>query len=263
MIRGAQVRIAGPPSEWARSAARLFVDRVETTLGRSSRFSVVVAGGGTPRAIYELLASPEFSAQVPWERTHFFFGDERDVPPDDPASNFHLLSSALLRHVPIPGANIHRFRPELRDPARTARAYEREIRDFFALNHPGDRPRFDLVLLGVGKDGHTASLFEISRTDRDRLVIAPWVKKLGGFRYSLTPAALASAEQVVFLVSGKEKAPIVRRALEPGEGDANLPVRAIRPRGGVVTWLLDDAAASLLSTAAREPRPRMDELKPL
>jgi len=232
-------------------AARRFVAVAAQSVRESGRFGVALAGGSTPRRLYELLATPEYADRVDWTRTQVFWGDERCVPPDDPASNYHLARAALLDRVPLPEANVHRIRGE-DAPARAAAAYEWELR--VAFRTPDGPPsvqrerRLDLVLLGLGSNGHTASLFPglAAVRERERWVMAEHVADLTTCRITLTPPVLNAAAQVVFLVSGVEKAATLQRVLEgPMEPDA-LPAQVIAPSHGVLTWLVDAAAAGEL-----------------
>lgn len=227
----------------AREAAGRFVD-----LARQSRaqphWSVALSGGQTPTALYALLAEEPYRGQVPWQDVHLFWGDERCVPPDDPGSNFRLAFQELISRVPIPAGNVHRVQGEL-EPKAAAQAYESALREFFR----GAQPCLDLVLLGLGEDGHIASLFPGSSALREttRLAVAVEAHYQGrpAQRVTLTLPAINSARHVWFLVNGQSKAEIVRAALEdPGR---QLPVQQVDPLRGQVTWLLDAAAASLLA----------------
>src|SRR5262245_47883864 len=166
-------------TELARAAAAEFVSRAVMSVQASGRFSVALSGGTTPKIVYSLLASdPSLRAQAPWDRIHFFWGDERHVPPDHGDSNYRMAREAMLASVPVPNANIHRIKAEYADPQSAADEYEADLQAFFELG-PNDLPRFDLVLLGMGPDGHTASLFPGTEAlqERERLVVANWVQK--------------------------------------------------------------------------------------
>jgi 6-phosphogluconolactonase len=233
----------------AREAASEFSRRAQVCVAERGRFTVTLSGGSTPRRLYALLADPAapFRDGIPWSRVHFFWGDERHVPPDDPKSNFRMVRQALLSRVPVPLENVHRIEAERPDAADAADAYERELMRFFALT-PGQVPRFDLVLLGMGPDGHTASLFPGSSAleVRDRLVVAAWVPKLHSDRITLTLPVFNNAAAVAFLVSGADKAATLRAALDPN-GPGGLPCQRIRPVDGDLLWLVDRAAARGLS----------------
>jgi 6-phosphogluconolactonase len=229
-----------------RRAAQEVLQRAEAAVARREQFTLALSGGSTPRGLYELLVSDEYRARIPWRRAHFFWGDERSVPPDHPDSNFGMVRSAMLSKVEVPAENIHRIEAEL--PASVAaQAYEEHIRAFFRLK-PGQGPPFDLALLGLGADAHTASLFpgmEAVR-EKERLVIATSAPKLGSPRITLTPPALNAAAEVMFLVAGADKASALA-AVRQGPIDRDrYPAQAIAPSHGSVLWLVDEAAASRL-----------------
>ncbi len=237
------IDVMGNPAELSRRGAELFVTAAAETIGARGIFSVAVSGGSTPRALFQLLATEEFRTRVDWERTHFFWADERCVPPDHPDSNFKAAHDLLLAKLPLPPSHIHRIPGEL-TPGEAALAYERVLRGFFA----GERvPAFDLILLGAGEDGHTASLFPGGEgiTEKERLAVAVYVEKLHSHRVTLTLPVLNSARRVVFLVAGRGKAGIVRDILE-GENPC-LPAALVNPTEGSLTWLLDSEAADKLS----------------
>ena len=206
-------------------------------------FTLALPGGTTPGALYALLADPAaaLAARMPWERTQVFFGDERHVPPGHPDSNYGMAREALLARVPVPAENVHRIRGELPDAAGAAAAYERELRAVL-----GPVPVLDLMLLGLGEDGHTASLFPGSPAleERERWVVAAWVERLGAWRITLTLPVLERAREVVFLVCGAGKAAALRRALRGTAEDKPVPAARVRPRDGRTLWLADRAAAA-------------------
>jgi 6-phosphogluconolactonase len=218
----------------------------EAAVQERGRLSVALSGGNTPRAVYSLLASEH--QQLPWDRIHIFFGDERHVPPDHPDSNFRMASESLLSKVPIPETNVHRIRAEL-DGEAAAAEYDQQLVNFFHLgNH--DWPRFDLIFLGIGEDGHTASLFPGSQalTETSRRVAANWVEKFQTFRITLTFPVLNHAAEAVFLVSGSGKAQILSQVLSAGT--RKYPAQNVQPENGRLLWLVDQDAASLLRIAA-------------
>jgi 6-phosphogluconolactonase len=224
-------------------AAREFVSLANAAVQSRGKFSVALSGGSTPRSLYALLAA-KFRESIPWQKVYFFFGDERDVPPDHADSNYRMANEALLAKVPVPAGNVFRIRAELGAEA-AALEYEQTLRKVFDLQ-PGEFPRFDLVLLGLGPDGHTASLFPGSAAlnETHRLVVANWVEKFKTFRITLTFPVLNAARCVMFLASGSEKAGILREVLE--NRNANLPSQRVCPEDGRLLWLVDrDAAASL------------------
>jgi 6-phosphogluconolactonase len=225
----------------AHEAARRFVLQAQTAVDARGRFGVVLSGGSTPALLYRLLAQPPYRDQVPWHAVHVFWADERCVPPDDPESNYRLAREALLDHVPILPENVHRLEGE-RDPGAAARSYERALQDFYC----GPQPRFDLVLLGLGRDGHTASLFPGSPAlvEREQLVIPTQAEYDGrpACRLTLTLPAINAARCVIFLVTGAGKAPIVADLFTSRRH--SLPAGRVAPTAGEITWLLDRAAAA-------------------
>lgn len=240
----AEIVVVPDAETLAHEAARLIAELAREAVAFRDRFSVALSGGSTPGRLYSLLAGEPYRAQVPWEQVHLFWGDERCVPPEDPGSNFRLAQEKLIAHVPIPPENVHRVRGELGAQA-AAQNYEQTLEDFFC----GPRPRLDLVLLGLGEDGHTASLFPGSSllAETERLV-APTralYQDRPAERVTLTLPAINAARQVLFLVAGSDKAKAVQAVIEGPAGQ--LPAQHIRPTAGQLTWLLDAPAASLLS----------------
>ncbi len=229
------------PAEIAEAAARDFAARAEEAIGERGRFAVALAGGSTPKATYEALAR-DYADKLDWGRVRAFFGDERTVPPDHEDSNYRMAHEALLSRVPVGG--VHRMRGEL-PPAEAAAAYEEELREFFG---PDESPSLDLVLLGLGEDGHTASLFpETSALDvTDRLVVANPVLKLETTRLTLTIPVINAAKAVTFLVAGEGKAQALREVLEGDADPRAYPAKLVHPESGDLTWMVDRAAASLL-----------------
>ncbi len=244
MTESSEVRVFGNAGELARAAADEISFRIQEALRESDRFTWALSGGSTPRALYRLLASEPYRGRLPWRAIHFFWGDERHVPPDHAESNFRMAREAMLDAMPVPAENIHRIHAEEPDAERAAKLYEDELRAFFALA-PGAWPRFDLVLLGLGNDGHTASLFPGSAAvrERERLVVAPWVEAQRAFRITLTPPVLSQARRALFLVSGAEKAAALHAVLEGPREPDRYPAQVV---GGNRLWLVDRAAAGLL-----------------
>lgn len=234
----------------ARAAARLFVELAWQFILRDGSFLVALSGGNTPRELYRLLASDEFRGQVDWAKVHLFWSDERAVPPDNPESNYGMARRELLVRVPIPPGNIHRMEAERPSPGRAAQDYEEVLRRFLPFNSRGF-PRFHLILLGLGVDGHTASLFPGRRRLRDtsRWVSTPVHPKFGGRRMTLTLPVLNAAHRVLFLVTGREKAAALRDVLE-GKHDPPLPAQLVTVPEGQREFLVDEAAASLLGRDA-------------
>ncbi len=238
--------------ELARTAARRFVDWAWQSIARDGQFHVALSGGSTPQALFRVLASQEFRGQIDWPRVQLFWGDERAVPPDDPESNYGMTRRELLVRVPIPGGNVHRMEAEDPNMGRAAHHYEAVLRRYLPLDDRGF-PVFHLVFLGMGPEGHTASLFPGSRLlkETSRWVSTPMVAKLGKRRMTLTLPVLDAAQRVVFLVAGSEKAAILREVLL-GHSAPPLPAQMVQPRNGERIFLVDEAAAALLAEAPAE-----------
>jgi len=228
----------------ARGAAERFVELGQAAIDARGCLSVGLAGGSTPKRTYELLASEAYREQLNWSKVHIFFGDERCVPPDHSESNYRMANEALISRVSIPPPNVHRING-LGDAVANASLYEDELRTFF---NPASWPRFDLVLLGMGDDGHTASLFPGTKAlvEPRAWVVANWVEKFGAFRITLTAPAINHAANIAFLVTGATKAErlleVLRGALDPEK----LPSQLIQPLDGSLFWLVDKAAAGRL-----------------
>ncbi len=235
------VRIFKDADELSRAAAEIFVALTTQAIRERGRFLVAFSGGSTPTALYRLLAREP----IDWTRVHVFWGDERLVPPDDPESSYGQAREVLLKHVPIPTENIHRVASEL-EPAAAATDYAHILKEFAAPQL--DWPRFDLVLLGMGEDGHTASLFPGSPVDETEPVRAVTAQYQGrpAQRVTLTPLVFNAARQVVFLVTGTNKAVTLRGVLSDYNSLEQYPVQRIQPADGQVTWLVDEAAGSAL-----------------
>lgn len=236
----------------SRTAADLFVQQADAVLKEKPFLAVALSGGSTPKNLYTLFTSdPWIKNTIEWEKVHFFWGDERHVPPDHPRSNFRMANDAMLSELPIPPENIHRIPSEDDDVDRAARRYEQELIRFFQLG-ADQYPHFDLIWLGLGTDGHTASLFPQSPalTEKKRLVTATWVEKYQSHRLTLTAAVLNHAECIVFLVSGADKAKALKQVLEDGERADRLPAHFIQPLHGKLYWIIDRAAAKYLDLAS-------------
>ncbi len=234
-----QVTIFDDTDALYRAAGEHVAARARDSIGGSGRFTLALAGGDTPRRLYALLASPSFRGRIDWTRTHLFWGDERLVPTSDPRSNYRMVSETLLSRAYVPEENVHRARADL-PPQEAAADYERVLDEFF-----GGMPAFDCVLLGMGADGHTASLFPGSAALRvsDRIVVA--AEHRGQARVSLSLQALNAARDLLFIVIGMPKASALAAVLE-GPLDRDLPAGLVHPAAGNVTWLVDRAAASHL-----------------
>jgi len=235
--------IAADVNDLAIRATELFKAAARANVDKTGRFVAALSGGSTPRGMYRLLASPPAITEVPWERTHLFWVDERCVPASDSESNLGTAWRDLLRHLPLPRENIHFVRGDF-PPDEAADEYQMEIASFFQLGR-GEFPVFDLIVLGMGKDGHVASLFPGQRVlEQNRLVIAVKGGTPNVWRTTMTYAVLNRAQQIVFLVAGIEKAETVKALLEGSQPE--FPAGQIKPLGGDLLWLLDDEAASLL-----------------
>ena len=227
-----------------RYAAERFVALASDNLDRGDRFSVALSGGSTPKALYRLLSSDDFRYRIDWNRIHFFFSDERCVPADSPESNYRLAAESLLNPLGVAEANVFRWRGE-DDPEKAASKYEFEIKSFFR----SDLPVFDLILLGMGADGHTASLFPYSPAihETKRLAVSNWVEKLTADRLTFTYPLINNAANVMLLVAGYEKADALREVLAGSKSIDDLPARGVQPISGSLTWVVDAPAASLLN----------------
>ncbi len=246
----AELCICPDPQTLSRAAADEFTRAAGDAISKQGRFTVALAGGSTPRSIYALLAADEASGatKLPWSQIHVFFGDERCVLPDHPDSNFRMASQSLLDKVPLPSTHIHRIRAELGAPAAAAE-YEAELKSFFTLRS-GEFPRLDLVMLGLGTDGHTASLFPNTAAlqETSRLVCANPVPQLNAERVTLTFPVLNAAAEVLFVVSGREKAEILRYILQGDSSGQRYPAQAVRPSTGHLLWMVDEASAGQLGS---------------
>jgi 6-phosphogluconolactonase len=245
-----EVRRLTTPQDLFQAAAEEVIRSATDAVAKRGRFTIALSGGSTPRNLYTLIAA-NASATLPWDKMFFFWGDERHVPPDSPDSNYRMAKESLLSKVPIPPANIFPVPAENPDAAQVAEVYEQTLRRFFAVA-PGEFPRFDLILLGMGPDGHTASLFPETAAlqEKSRLVVANWVEKLGGSRITFTLPLLNSARCVAFLVSGTDKAAALHEVLEGNAPAEKYPSRLVQPSDGKLIWFVDRAAASELSAAA-------------
>jgi 6-phosphogluconolactonase len=248
-----EVRILADANSIAQTAAAEFLEAARKALPEKDSFCVALAGGSTPKALYGLLSSnPLLQAKVPWSKIEFFFGDERHVPPDHAESNFRMATEAMFAKAPVDPKQVHRIKGEKRNAARGAEEYEEELRASFQLE-PGQLPRFDLVLLGMGPEGHTASLFPGTKAlkEEKRLVVSNWVGKLYTDRITLTPPVLNNASRVIFMVHGEEKAPALKAVLEGPYEPEQLPAQMIHPKQGSILWLVDPAAAGMLAPQAK------------
>lgn len=243
-----KIKIVTDAEAMRKVAAETLVEHIRETLQKRAVYSVALSGGSTPSRLYALLAGDAvIRDQIPWNRVHFFWGDERHVSPDHPDSNYRMADTALLSKAPIPSPNIHRIRAEDSDAHKAAADYEQEIRRFFKID-AGQMPRFNCVLLGMGPDGHTASLFPgtAALEETKHLVVANWVEKFQSYRITMTVPVFNNAERIIFLVSGQEKAKLLKSVLAHRRESDPYPVQLIRPEHGELIWLIDPSAASHL-----------------
>lgn len=246
-----EVRILADADAVCKAAAEEFVHAAKEALAEKGSFTAALSGGSTPIALYGLLATdPALRAQVPWDKLHFFFGDERHVPPDDAESNFRMAQEAMFSKAPLKPDQIAHIKGEYPVAAQAAQEYERALRDFFQLSD-GQFPRFDLVLLGMGPDGHTASLFPGTKGlhEKERLAVSNWVGKFYSERITLTAPLLNNAARVMFLVYGDDKALALKAVLEGPREPEQLPAQLIEPKNGKLIWLVDKKAGCLLDPA--------------
>ena len=242
------IRRLPDPEAVARAAAQDLVELERAAIEERGRFCVALSGGSTPRRLYEILAEAPRWAQIDWRRVEFFWGDERAVPPEHPDSNYGVAAAVLLSKIGIAPERIHRMPGELPDPEEAATRYQDEIARVFGTPAEGLPPVFDLVLLGMGPDGHTASLFPYGQplTERRRWVVGYQVARLGKARITLTPPILNRAAEIRLLVTGADKAAVLREVLSGPREPERLPVQLIVPEAGRLVWLVDRAAASEL-----------------
>lgn len=239
-----EIVVARDKDELNALAAAKFVEIANSAITNSGRFTVALAGGSTPKSLYRLLAGSEFKDKIDWAKVFFFFGDERYVPPTDTESNFRMARETLFDPLRTPVENIFRWPTESASAEQAAEEYEKTLRNFFSGS-----PRFDLVLLGVGADGHTASLFPYTEAliETSRSAVSNWVEKLGACRLTMTFPMLNSAANIIFLVAGEEKAPVLKEILGGEYLPEKYPAQGINPGNSNLYWLLDEAAARLLT----------------
>ena len=234
-------------------AADRWVALANGSVAARGRFSVALSGGSTPRALFSALASDAYRDRIEWSRVFVFWSDERCVPPDHADSNYRMARETLLSRVPLPPGSVHRMRGEV-NPEQAALEYEQTVRRE-VLPRDG-LPSLDLILLGMGPDGHTASLFPGTPAlhDSARLVAANYVPKLNAHRITFTPPLINAASNVIFLVAGADKADVLRAVLEGEYKPDVLPSQVVRPTDGSLTWLVDRAAAGRLASRSAPPR---------
>ncbi len=245
-----EIHVFSSLEELSQAAAARFEELARAAAEAKGLFSAALSGGSTPRRLFEILAAPPFVRGIPWEKVHLFQVDERCVPPDHPQSNYRMIRESLLSKAPIPERNFHRLAAEQPDRDQASRAYAQELAEILKP-HEGTPPRLDLMLLGMGPDGHTASLFPgTAALEESRLwVCANYVEKLKMHRLTLTFPVLNSGANILFLVAGADKAEVLREVLEGPPG--RFPAQRIQPERGTLGWFLDVAAAKCLSPGLR------------
>lgn len=243
-----KVEIFDTPEELSRRAAQLFAEASRRAIGERGHFTAALAGGSTPKGLYKILAdeNDEFRAGVGWKKVFIFFGDERNVPPNDEQSNYKMAHEVFLSNVPLPRQNIFRIKGEL-SAKDAAEDYSKTIRRFFKLDDD-ELPRFDLILLGLGDDAHTASIFPHTSAAENPQDIAAAVnvRKLQTERVTLTAKTINQAREILFLVSGEAKASALKNVLEGEFQPEEFPAQLIKPTDGELIWLTERGAASLL-----------------
>jgi 6-phosphogluconolactonase len=244
-----EIKILKDAAALAEEGTRRFVKIATEAVAERGRFIAALSGGSTPRAMNALLSAPQFKSQVPWANTYLFFGDERFVPPEHPDSNYLMAKESLLKNVAIPENNVFRVQTEGCSPEEAARAYASSL-----ITATGSsQPCLDLILLGMGPDGHTASLFPNSPVlDSQDLVSAVYNSpKPPPVRVTFTYSLINNAREVVFLIAGPDKAPVVRKALEDNVSYKQVPACGIKPKNGTLQWLIDEKACQELKSAAK------------
>ena len=241
-----EIRKLTTPQELFDAAAEVVIRCAQDATEKRKRFTIALSGGSTPKGLFNLLANNARNV-LPWDQTYFFWGDERHVPPTDSESNFRMADETMLSKIPVAAANVFRIKTENPDAAAAAADYEESLQKFFDLK-AGEFPHFDLILLGMGPDGHTASLFPGTDAlqEKSRLVVANWVEKFKTHRITFTLPVLNAARNVAFLVSGIDKAEALRAVLESDAPGEQYPAKLVQPEDGKLLWLVDRAAASKL-----------------
>ena len=249
-----EIRILADGAAIAKRAAQEFVQAAASAVREKGSFNVALAGGSTPKALYSLLVNdPTLRSQAPWDKMHLFFGDERHVPPDHPDSNFRMATEAMIAKSPMKPEQVTRIKGEYPDADRAALEYEKALHEYFKLKN-GEYPRFDLVLVGMGNEGHTLSLFPGTKALHadGRIAVRNWVGKLYADRITLTAPAASNAARVIFMATGADKAPALKAVLEGPFEPEQLPAQLLEPKNGKLLWLVDTTAGSMLSIGIRE-----------
>lgn len=249
-----EVRVLPDGEAIAKRCAQRFVEIAIAAVRERGSFHVALAGGSTPKILYSLLVEdPALRSQVPWDKMHVFFGDERHVAPDDPQSNFCMARETMFAKSPLKPEQVSRIKGEFPAAEDAAKEYDQALRTYFKLSE-GQFPRFDLVLLGMGSEGHTLSIFPGTKALREnrRIAVHNWVGKVLMDRITLTAPAVNNAANIIFMVTGADKAPALTAVLERFYEPDQLPAQLIQPLNGTLLWLVDDAAGSMLTRAIRE-----------
>ena len=239
--------IAKDSDELNRIAAEKFISIGRKAIEQNGKFTVALAGGSTPKSLYKLLTSEEFRSQIDWQKIFFFFGDERNVPIDSNESNFRMANESILKPLQISPENIFRWETELDNTGKVVEKYEKSIIDFFDLVE-NELPRFDLILLGMGDDGHTASLFPYTDGLREanRITVVNFVEKFDTNRFTFTFPTINNASNVVFLINGANKAIPLKEVLEGESQPEKFPSQNVNLKNGNLFWLVDAQAAQHL-----------------
>ena len=249
-----ETRILADGAAIAKRAAQEFVQAAAEAVRIKGSFNVVLAGGSTPKALYSLLVNDAaLRSQVPWDKIGLFFGDERHVAPDHPDSNYRMASEAMISKSPLKPEQLTRIKGEYPDAEQAALEYEKALCEYFKLK-AGEYPRFDLVLAGMGNEGHTLSLFPGTKALHadGRIAVRNWIGKLYTERITLTAPAASNAAHIIFMVTGADKAPALKAVLEgPFEPD-QLPAQLLQPQNGKLLWLVDTTAGSMLTSGIRD-----------
>jgi 6-phosphogluconolactonase len=249
-----EIRILADGAAIAKRAAQEFVQSAAEAARIKGSFNVALAGGSTPKALYSLLVNdPPLRSKVPWDKIHLFFGDERHVAPDHPDSNYRMASDVMISKSPLKPEQVMRIKGEYPDAEQAALEYEMALCEYFKLK-AGEYPRFDLVLAGMGNEGHTLSLFPGTKAlhaDR-RIAVRNWIGKLYTERITLTAPAASNAAHIIFMVTGADKAPALKAVLEGPFEPEQLPAQLLQPQNGKLLWLVDTAAGSMLASGIRD-----------
>jgi 6-phosphogluconolactonase len=249
-----EIRILADGAAIAKRAAQELVQAAASAVREKGSFRIALSGGSTPKVLYSLLAGdPVLRSQVPWDKIQLFFGDERHVPPDHPDSNFRMATETMISKAPLKAEQVVRIKGEYPDAEQAAREYEQALQSYFKLK-AGGYPRFDLLLAGMGNEGHTLSLFPGTKALHadGRIAVRNWVGKLYADRITLTAQAACNAAEILFMVTGADKAPALKAVLEGPYEPEQLPSQLLQPKDGKLLWLVDTAAGSMLSRGIRE-----------